>query len=79
MPSGGKSVVEMKAESRLGTLRERIAEVSRYIHVLCSTYGYVMMLPIHVIQGDSALKTCTLINQGCYLYLAEVFIVDMDN
>ena len=36
MPSGGKSVVEMKAESRLGTLRERIAEVSRdnqYTHV----------------------------------------------
>ena len=38
-----------------------------------------MILPIHVIQGDSALKTCTLINQGCYLYLAEVFIVVMDN
>jgi hypothetical protein len=41
MPSGGKSVVEMKAESRLGTLRERIAEelcVSAESLVLSSTY-----------------------------------------
>ena len=36
LPSGGKSVIEMRPENSLGMLRERVAEVSIAVHVFVS-------------------------------------------